>query len=209
MTTQPPQEPFCMNCGPAVAVERHARVLRCPRCGDEQQVPDLPLFVITGASGTGKSTVTSPLRRLLPDCEVFETDALLHVAALSVDTWRGTWLRLAHDIALNGRVTVLAGSFIPSHLEPLPGRKLVGPIRFCTLDCPDDVIAERLRSRPSWRGASEEAFIAEHQRFAAWLRAHIQPCYDTSLLSPAETAEQIATWVRQRAADTVAGLSLT
>jgi hypothetical protein len=99
-----------MNCGPAVAVERHAGVLRCPRCGDEQQVPDLPLFVITGASGTGKSTVTSPLRRLLPDCEVFETDTLLHVAALGVDTWRGTWLRLAHDIALNGRVTVLAGS---------------------------------------------------------------------------------------------------
>ena len=51
--------------------------------------------------------MTSPLRRLLPDCEVFETDALLHVAALGVDTWRGTWLRLAHDIALNGRVTVL------------------------------------------------------------------------------------------------------
>ena len=70
-------------------------------------MPDLPLFVITGASGTGKSTVTSPLRRLLPDCEVFETDTLLHVAALGVDTWRGTWLRLAHDIALNGRVTVL------------------------------------------------------------------------------------------------------
>ena len=74
-----------MNCGPGVAVERRGgAVLRCPRCGDEQQVPDLPLFVVTGASGTGKSTVTGPLRRQLPDCEVFDTDALLHVAALGL-----------------------------------------------------------------------------------------------------------------------------
>lgn len=203
MTTQPPPELFCMNCGPGVAAERRdGAVLRCPRCGDEQPVPDLPLFVVTGASGTGKSTVTGPLRRQLPDCEIFDTDALLHVAALGLDTYRGTWLRLAHDIALNGRVTVLAGSLLPSQLETLPGRKLIGPVRFCTLDCPDDVIAERLRSRPSWRGASDETVIAEHQRFAAWLRARIRPCYDTSVLSPAQTAGQIAAWVRQDLAGT-------
>jgi hypothetical protein len=39
--------------------------------------------------------------------------------------------------------------------------------------------------------------IAEHQRFAAWLRAHIQPCYDTGVLTPDEAAEQIAAWVRR------------
>jgi len=38
--------------------------------------------------------------------------------------------------------------------------------------------------------------ITEHQRFAAWLRAHIQPCYDTSQLSLDETAERIAFWIR-------------
>jgi len=42
----------------------------------------------------------------------------------------------------------------------------------------------------SWRGASEETFIAEDQRFAAWLRTHIQPCYDTSVLSLAEAARR-------------------
>jgi hypothetical protein len=43
---------------------------------------------------------------------------------------------------------------MPSQLEALPARKLVGPIRFCTLDCPDTVLAGRLRRRPSWRGTS-------------------------------------------------------
>ena len=59
-----------------------------------------------------------------------------------------------------------------------------------------DVLAARLRARPSWRHSSLETAIAEHQRFAAWLRSHIQPCYDTSALTPDETAAQIATWVR-------------
>jgi len=187
-----------MTCGPDVAVEcRDGGVLRCPGCGDEQPVPDLPLFVVTGASGTGKSTITGPLRRLLPDCEVFDTDTILGVAALGWDAYRSTWLRLAHAVALNGRMTVLCGSLLPSQLEVLPARKLIGPIHWCTLDCPDAVLAERLGSRPSWRGSSTESVIGEHQRFAAWLRAHIRPCLDTGELSPAETAEQVATWVNR------------
>ena len=68
-TPRPPDEVFCMTCGPAAALDRDplAPVLRCARCGAEQRVPALPLFVVTGASGAGKTTVTEPLRRLLPD----------------------------------------------------------------------------------------------------------------------------------------------
>src|SRR5215218_8298653 len=58
-------------------------------------------------------------------------------------------------------------------------RSLVGDIHFCNLDCPDDVLAERLRARPAWRGWNEQR-IAEHQRFAASLRARIEPTFDTS-----------------------------
>ena len=197
-SAQPPEETFCLDCGPdAVLERRNGAVLQCPRCKTRQPIPDLPLFVVTGASGTGKTTITGPLRRALPGCDVFDTDIILQVAALGWDTWRDTWLRLAHAIALNGRVTVLCGSLVPNQLEMLPARKLVGPIRFCTLDCPDAELDGRLRRRPSWRGTSTENAIARHQRFAAWLRLNIQPCYDTSQLTPAETAERIATWIGQ------------
>jgi RNase adaptor protein for sRNA GlmZ degradation len=195
---QPPEETFCPTCGPGTALERRDnKVLHCPRCGTRQPVPDFPLFVVTGASGTGKTTITELLRRALPGCDVFDVDIILQVAALGWDTWRNSWLRLALAIALNGRVTVLCGSLMPDQMETLPARKLVGPIRFCTLDCSDAELAGRLRRRPAWRGTSTEDAIARHQRFAAWLRAHIQPCYDTSQLTPAETAECIATWISQ------------
>jgi hypothetical protein len=197
-TPRPPDEVFCMTCGPGAALRRdqEAPVLHCPRCGDSEDIPALPLFVVTGASGAGKTTVTAPLRRLLPDCDVFEADLTLQVAALGWDMWRDTWLRLAHGAALNGRVTVLCGSLLPDQLESVPARKLLGPVHFCNLDCPGDVLAERLRARPSWRHSSLETAITEHQRFAAWLRAHIQPSWDTSVRTPGETAERVAAWVR-------------
>ena len=37
--------------------------------------------------------------------------------ALGGDAWRNTWLRLAHAIALNGRVTALCGSLLPNQVK--------------------------------------------------------------------------------------------
>jgi hypothetical protein len=171
-----PDEVFCLTCGPGAVLDRDpaAPVLRCASCGAGTEVPALPLFVVTGASGAGKTTVTTPLRRLVPECAVFEGDLILHIAALGVDTWRDTWLRIAHAVALNGSPTVLCTSLLPSQLESLPAHKLLGPIHFCNLDCPDDVLAARLRARPSWRHSSTEEAILTHQRFAAWLRPQLQ-----------------------------------
>ncbi len=42
-------------------------------------------------------------------------------------------------------------------------------------------------------------------RMAAWLRTNIEPCYDTSLLTPGQTADRIATWMRHHL--TAAGIS--
>ena len=206
MTTlgRPPSEIFCLTCGPGAVLERDpaAPLLRCASCGAEAEVPALPLFVVTGASGAGKTTVTVPLRRLLPECEVFEGDPISQIAALGWHVFGDTWLRIAHGVALNGRSTVLCTSHIPSRLEACPARKLLGPIRFCNLDCPDDVLAARLRARPSWRHSNTEEAILTHQRFAAWLREHIDPTWDTSTLTPGEAAERIAAWIRPQLLET-------
>ena len=91
---------------------------------------------------------------------------------------------------------MLSGSLVPGQLEDLPARRLVGPIHFCNLDCPDGVLAERLRARPAWRDSSAEAKIVEHQRFATWLRARMQPTFATSALSADEVASRVANWIR-------------
>ena len=198
MLSLSPEETFCLDCGPEAALERQGTaMLRCPRCGTRQPVPALPLFVVTGASGAGKTTVLQPLRSRLPDCEVFEVDATLQVAELGWEVWRNTWLRIVHEVALNGRVSVLCGSLQPGQLADLPARRLIGAVHCCVLDCPDAVRASRLRSRPSWRGTSTEAAIEQHQRYAAWLRANIGPCFDTGASTPGQVADQVAAWIQR------------
>ncbi len=188
---------FCMQCGPDTVMDAQPSEgrLLCPRCGWQTRLPALPLFVVTGASGVGKTTVTEPLRSLLPRCLVFEADTTLHVAALGWETWRSTWLMLVHAAGLDGYPVVLTGSLTPDQLEGLPARRLIGPIHFANLDCPDDMLAARLRARPAWRGTFTEAAIAQHQRFAAWLRTTIHPTFETSAASPEEVATQVAAWV--------------
>ena len=36
----------------------------------------IPLFIVTGASGTGKTTVIKELRGLLPDVDIFDIDSI-------------------------------------------------------------------------------------------------------------------------------------
>src|SRR5262249_8715926 len=114
--------------------------------------------------------------------------------ALSWDTWRNTWLQLTHAAALSGRVTLLTGSFTPEQLGACPPAGSSAR-SISLLDCPDDVLASRLRARPAWRGNSAEANIADHQGFAGWLRARITPSFDTGTASAAEVADQLAAWV--------------
>lgn len=169
--------------------------LRCPVCAGAAPRSDLPLFVVAGVSGSGKTTVLEELRPRLRAMEIFDVDVILHVAALSWETWRNTWLQLAGAIALNGRPTVLCGTLTPDQLADLPARRLIGPIHFCLLDPGHDVITSRLRARPAWRGCTEK-FIADQAGFAAALRAQITPVFDTGTLSVGESAEAVACWVR-------------
>lgn len=75
---------FCLRCDEQVelAADPSSHALRCPACGEARRLPRLPLFVVTGASGTGKTTIVDALTARLSHCEVLETDLILHVAEL-------------------------------------------------------------------------------------------------------------------------------
>ncbi|WP_342551365.1 AAA family ATPase [Paenibacillus sp. FSL R7-0652] len=155
-----------------------------------------PLFVITGASGTGKTTVSSHVRKLLPEFDVFDMDIIDNV------DWqiaKENWLRVAYSISLSGRGTILCGTMVPENIASSKYIDQFDQVHYVNLHCDDHVREARLQAR----GWNEDA-IEDHRNFANWLLQHAgtafnpaMPTIDTTDLSSEEAAKQIERWVRQ------------
>lgn len=128
----------------------------CPACGRRDETALLqPLFVVTGASGAGKTSIFGALAgRLSRRCLVFDVDWLLDASTVLAGAssigdlpWDGfaqAWLAVAHGAAQSGLPTLLLGPLVPQQLDANVGRKWVGPIHSILLDCPDEVRRDRM-----------------------------------------------------------------
>ncbi|MBB4934017.1 broad-specificity NMP kinase [Lipingzhangella halophila] len=190
-------------------MESPPAVLVCQACEHRQPFRRLPLWCVTGPSGTGKSTVSRILvERLQERFVVLEQDVLwlpgLRDPAGNHRAFRSAWLRMAAMIHQSGRPVVLCGTVAPPELEPLDERVLFCDIRYLALVCEPNVLAERLRGRPAWRAWSEER-IEETLDFNAWLRdtaTELTPpvkLLDTTHEPATATAERVQAWLDQPA----------
>jgi len=175
--------------------------LVCAECGHRQPFRRLPLFALTGPSGTGKSTVARLLAAELADrAVVLEQDVLwtggLTDPAGDYRLFRSTWLRMAGMIHQSGRSVVLCGTVVPVQFERCPQRVFVGDIHYLGLVCEPDVLRDRLRRRPAWRGWDERR-IEEMLRFDEWIRTAGIELLDTTTLPPDETVRAVAGWVNR------------
>lgn len=175
----------------------------CTDCGHAERFRKLPLFVVSGPSGGGKSTVSRALPSLLPNHVVLESDLLWGAVGTDPEgAYESAWLRVVAGIHQADRSVVLCGTLMPDNLESRPERRYIGPIHMLQLVCDPDELAARLRARPAWRQTSDDAFIARHIEFQEWiLREGAKPnppftVVDTTAASPALTAAAVAVWVQ-------------
>ena len=182
-------------------VDKAAGTLACPKCGYSERRPFLPLFIVTGPSGAGKTAVVPELQRLLPEWEVFETDILWDSGG-NWTTVKCNWLRIADSLAQrpHGRPTILCGTILPEHIAECDSRPLFSEVHWLALTCEPDVLAARLRARPAWRGCDEK-FIVAQLEYLHWLTVDtataIQPplqIVDTTDAPISETARRVRDW---------------
>jgi hypothetical protein len=167
------------------------------------------LFLITGASGAGKSSVCGLLPGLLPECVVLESDLLWRKEFTSEDDdgrsdFHELWLRVAKAINQSGRPVVLCGTVIPAKLESLQQRRYFSELFYLALVCDDLTLEDRLKMRPDWRfrHSDRTEFTEKMIVFNRWLRDNASTTeppmsvLDTSILTVDEVAERTARWVR-------------
>jgi len=153
------------------------------------------LFVVTGAPGSGKSTVVPELVRLNQgNLVVMDMDELLDddgrllgidiASATATPIWpayNAVWLRITELIRRSGISVLLLSPLLPTELPE--GRWL-------HLDCPDGVRRKRLAGR-GWPHAQ----IAEALADAAEIRKHV-PRSVRGDVSPEQCAKSILEWIR-------------
>jgi hypothetical protein len=179
--------------------------MTCPHCRAPSPVEQHRLWFVTGSSGSGKTILTPLLRPRLPECVVFECEAIhywLFKDERGYASLYNQWLQVAREIALNGRPTVLVGTALPEQLDECPNRPYFSAVHYLGLVCEAAEQTRRLRARPPWRRSAEPTFVAQSVAFTERLRELAATgrveLLDTTGIAPSEAADRAASWVRRR-----------
>jgi chloramphenicol 3-O-phosphotransferase len=164
------------------------------------------LFLIGGASGTGKTTVCRRLAGTIANLVVLDGDVVWSCGNFTPDKAAGFYsfcLRLCAEIADSGvDVAVFhAGMGIPENILSCGEKSLFSTIHFLALTCADDELERRLMQRPEWKDRDASGFIRAMKGMNAMYRSHpgaegipIEKV-DTTDVSPEESSRRIAEWI--------------
>ena len=163
----------------------------------------LPLFIISGASGVGKSTLCEILFQNEADYIVMESDILWNEIYNTPEDdyreYRKIWMQLCANISQIGKPVVICGCAVPKQFEMLPEKELFTNIYFLAVICDNDILENRMRSG---RGISDEGWIASSLQFNSWLKDNGEAndiiLLDNSKISLDESADIADKWIRNK-----------
>lgn len=162
-----------------------------------------PLFIVTGASCVGKSTLCNELFINEKEYIVMESDLLWNDTYNTPEDdyfeYNRLWLRVCANIAQAGKPVVLCGFRVPKQLENLPERELFANIYYLAVVCDDAVLEERMRKG---RVVSDDDWIRNSTDFNKWLKQQSNEnvsypitLLDTSDISPKQAAIMVDNWI--------------
>jgi len=157
----------------------------------------LPLFIVTGASGSGKTYVVKELRGIMPDFDVFDPDDMIEFVGQDWEKIRNIWLRVARNTTQSGRMTILCGTMMPWDIEKCADFPCFKHVYYLNLHCDEETREKRLRER-NW----SEEMIQDHKNFAKALLdmadkdfSPPMPTINTTDCDVTIVAAQIKEWV--------------
>lgn len=164
-----------------------------------------PLFIITGASGVGKSTLCEELFKNEKDYIVMESDLLWNDVYNTPDDdyceYRRVWMRVCANISQIGKPVVVCGCAVPKQFENQPEREYFTDIHYLAAVCSDECLENRMRGG---RNISDENWIKSSLDFNRWLKSNAEntapeiTLLDTTNLTPVQAANIADEWISDK-----------
>lgn len=180
----------------------------CQICGYKHSFLQLPLFVVGGVSGTGKTTICLELTSKFTECVVLDSDLLWRAEFATPEnnyySFRSTWLEIAANISQSGRSIALFGIADPERFETLPARKYFSTIYYLLYTCGEKELVQRFQARPIRRQSHTPAFVEAMITFNRNLQAMAKTTqfpvtyFDTGDVSIRETSDYTKCWIQQK-----------
>jgi ribosomal protein L32 len=199
----------CPNCGEyseEKTIDPTGPYAICPTCGHAHKFVRHPLYSLTGASGTGKSTVGVALASQQTGIVCIEADIFWRSEYNTPKDdylgFRNMCLRAAKNINQSGRPTLLCGSATPGQYEACPEFRYFDGAHYLALMCVDDVLTERLKQRPVWRKSASREFIEAMLNYNRWFKENVgrtafpMTLLDTTHLTVEESVEAVKQWLK-------------
>jgi len=174
--------------------------IKCPFCGHIEKINRMPLFIVTGASGVGKSTVGRQLFLKEKDYIVMEGDILWNSYFNHPENgyreYREIWLRICKNISQIGKPVVFFGGGIPEQFENCFERRYFSEIHYLALVCDEDILRKRLEERDGHKSNIDGAV-----EFNNWLRENADKTnpkiklVESSKLNVSEKEKIINDWI--------------
>ena len=162
------------------------------------------LFLIGGASGTGKTAICKHIAGKINSLVALDGDVLWSCGNFSPEKTEDFYafvLRLCAEIEESDVYVAVfhAGAGVPENIENCAERKLFDEVHYLGLYCGDEDLEKRLRARPEWQAANPDGFINAMKGFNAMYRFYHDNTHmdkiDTGAVSIDESSKQVIDWI--------------
>ncbi|MBD3191250.1 MAG: AAA family ATPase [Candidatus Heimdallarchaeota archaeon] len=203
---------ICLKCkkkfmDPEIIFVEDSFVIICPNCGNETEFKKHPLYLILGASGTGKSAICQKIISRFKDYIIMDVDTFWRREFDQPETnfidFKNYCLKIAKNLSQNGLPVLFFLQGIPEEFENSSERKFFTTIHYLFLVCDDEELARRLRMKfPEGEFTEQreqfEKIIHYNRKLKEIAQLSDSMLIDTSRFSLDDTIIQIYNWLKSR-----------
>ncbi len=199
---------ICPKCGNHEwnkQVSENKKFIECQQCNHKWKFKSMPLFILTGCSGVGKTTTGQELIKRDNNFIVLDADFLYNIMPHETDEDYKNWVEqimsLSKNIMQGGKPLLWTMAGALEYFETTYNRRFFTDVHFLALVCSTDALEKRMREG---RHITDSNWINSSIDYNSWFKEQgiisnkKVDTYDITDKSVAEVADYVAQWVESR-----------